>query len=175
MFYLISWISWTIHILFAILCIAAGLYYIAETIEEYTIYSKQIMQYMITSVLIILIICYFYESLPIAMFLSAFIANCVYYSLLEAFPYIEFTSLKFLVAVGMFVLKHYVALNYFADNFVPYLLGWPKFKKNQIKTKIQIFFFKNFAQPFPPRRSNRLLHRLPLDSPLHPFNFNFRR
>jgi len=54
------------------------------------------------------------------MFLSAFIANCVYYSLLEAFPYIEFTSLKFLVAVGMFVLKHYVALNYFADNFVPY-------------------------------------------------------
>ena len=54
MFYLISWISWTIHVLFAILCIAAGLYYIAETIEEYTIYSKQVMQWMILAVLVIL-------------------------------------------------------------------------------------------------------------------------
>lgn len=120
MFYLISWIAWTIHVLFIILCIAAGLYYIAETIEEYTIYSKQIMQYMIMAVLVILVICFFQESLPISMFLSAFSANCVYYSLLQAFPYIEFNSPTFILSVALFVLKHYVTLNYFADNFVPY-------------------------------------------------------
>ena len=54
------------------------------------------------------------------MFLSAFAANCVYYSLLQAFPYIEFNSPTFLLSVALFVLKHYLTLNYFADNFVPY-------------------------------------------------------
>lgn len=79
MFYLISWLAWVIHLLFGILCIAAGLYYIAEMIEEYTIYSKQVMQYMIMTVLGILLITFFTEKLPISLFLTCVIANCSYY------------------------------------------------------------------------------------------------
>ena len=120
MFSIIGWLAFIIHLLFALLCIAAGLYYIAETIEEYTTYSKKIMQKMTLGVLAILTITLFTEKLPWTMFIICFIANLSYYNLLEVFPYIEFGQPSFLISLGLFVLKHYVTLNYFADNYVAY-------------------------------------------------------
>lgn len=45
--YLLSWLSLVIQISFVTLAIAAGLYYLAELIEEYTVANSRIIKYMI--------------------------------------------------------------------------------------------------------------------------------
>lgn len=45
--YLLSWLSLVIQISFVTLAIAAGLYYLAELIEEYTVATSRIIKYMI--------------------------------------------------------------------------------------------------------------------------------
>lgn len=45
--YLLSWLSMVVQICFVTLAIAAGLYYLAELIEEYTVSTSRIIKYMI--------------------------------------------------------------------------------------------------------------------------------
>lgn len=115
-----GWLAYVVQICFAILCLAAGLYYIAETIEEYTQASKKVMMYMVYLVVILLCALWLGDGIPIGMFLSGLMANMFYWCLLQAFPYIQFSSPSFILSVLAFVLKHYVSLNFFANNYVPY-------------------------------------------------------
>ena len=119
-FYWIGWLAYVVQICFGILCLAAGLYYVAETIEEYTSSSKKTMHYMTCSVIIILTLLWVIDGLPITMYLSGLVANIFYLCLLQAFPFIQFSSPSFILSVLAFCLKHYVSLNYFANNYVPY-------------------------------------------------------
>ncbi|KAI2523800.1 TEX261 isoform 3 [Pan troglodytes] len=45
--YLLSWLSLFIQVAFITLAVAAGLYYLAELIEEYTVATSRIIKYMI--------------------------------------------------------------------------------------------------------------------------------
>ncbi|NXX83392.1 TX261 protein, partial [Urocolius indicus] len=45
--YVLSWLSLLIQVAFVTLAIAAGLYYLAELIEEYTVVTRRIIKYMI--------------------------------------------------------------------------------------------------------------------------------
>ena len=74
-FFVLSWVGWTIEVLFAILCIASGLYYIAETIEEYTESSRKIMQFMCFAVLAFTVLLWFLDGIPVTMMLMGLFAN----------------------------------------------------------------------------------------------------
>lgn len=119
-FYVLSWLGWGIEIIFAILCIAAGLYYIAETIEEYTESSRKIMQTMCFGVFVLTILLWFLDGIPLFMMLTGIFANSLYYILLQSFPFISMTSPLFIGSCFAFALKHYVALKHFADVYVPF-------------------------------------------------------
>lgn len=45
--FLILYLSYALIFAFATVCLAAGLFYIAETIEEYTVLTKRILRYTI--------------------------------------------------------------------------------------------------------------------------------
>nr|XP_036854214.1 protein TEX261 [Manis javanica] len=45
--YVLSWLSLFIQVAFITLAVAAGLYYLAELIEEYTVATSRIIKYMI--------------------------------------------------------------------------------------------------------------------------------
>ncbi|XP_072486511.1 protein TEX261 isoform X2 [Notamacropus eugenii] len=83
--YALSWLSLLIQVAFVTLAIAAGLYYLAELIEEYTVATSRIIKYMIWT-----------------------------------FPFIMLTSPNFILSCVLVVVNHYLAFQYFAEEYYPF-------------------------------------------------------
>ena len=101
--------------------LAAGLYYLAELIEEYTVATSRIIKYMImvskrvtfeimtglnslcdcfqfsTAMLAGL---YLFEGFPLLMVGIGLFTNLVYFGLLQTFPYIMLSSPNFILSCG---------------------------------------------------------------------------
>uniref|UniRef100_A0AAY5KHW7 Protein TEX261 n=1 Tax=Esox lucius TaxID=8010 RepID=A0AAY5KHW7_ESOLU len=98
--YLLSWLSLVIQISFVTLAIAAGLYYLAELIEEYTVATSRIIKYMILFSTGVLIGLYLFEGFPWLMMGCGLFTNLVYFGLLQTFPYILLSSPNFILSCG---------------------------------------------------------------------------
>jgi len=104
----------------AILSLAAGLYYIAEIIEEYTQATERLLRYMIfisTGIYIGLLIM---EGFPFMMILVGLFSNLVYFGLLRTFPLIELSSPNFILSLILLAANHYFAFSYFGDTYHPF-------------------------------------------------------
>ncbi|KAJ8342064.1 hypothetical protein SKAU_G00319920 [Synaphobranchus kaupii] len=117
--YLLSWLSLVIQISFVTLAIAAGLYYLAELIEEYTVASSRIIKYMILLSTVVLVCLYVFEGFPVLMVATGLFTNLVYFGLLQSFPYILLTSPNFILSCALVVVNHYMAFQYFAEDYYP--------------------------------------------------------
>ena len=110
--------------------VAAGLFYLAEIVEEYTVLTARIIKYMLIVSLQILELepihemkfqpelvkrsCFFpfqgttvifiglllFEDLPLSMVLLGLVGNIAYFFVLQNFPYFEISSPSFLVSIG---------------------------------------------------------------------------
>uniref|UniRef100_A0AAZ3S6S1 Protein TEX261 n=1 Tax=Oncorhynchus tshawytscha TaxID=74940 RepID=A0AAZ3S6S1_ONCTS len=131
--YLLSWLSLVIQISFVTLAIAAGLYYLAELIEEYTVATSRIIKYMILFSTGVLSGLYLFEGFPWLMMGCGLFTNLVYFGLLQTFPYILLSSPNFILSCGehqrpaaaeaetiLVVLNHYMAFQYFAAEYYPF-------------------------------------------------------
>jgi len=94
---------------------AAGLYYIAEWVEEYTVLTAKIIKYLIYTSCGVYIGLLMFERIPFYVIAPGLLANGVYAMLLNEFPYISLTSIWFLSGVGFVFLNHYLAFSYFAS------------------------------------------------------------
>ncbi|NXD17886.1 TX261 protein, partial [Nothocercus nigrocapillus] len=117
----------------------AGLYYLAELIEEYTVVTRRIIKYLIwvsggggrggargaalsaalrpqlsTAVLAGL---YVFERFPGLMVAVGLFTNLVYFGLLQTFPFIMLTSPNFILSCVLVILNHYLAFQYFAEEY----------------------------------------------------------
>ncbi|XP_020347006.1 protein TEX261 [Oncorhynchus kisutch] len=118
--YLLSWLSLVIQISFITLAIAAGLYYLAELIEEYTVATSRIIKYMILFSTGVLTGLYLFEGFPWLMMGCGLFTNLVYFGLLQTFPYILLSSPNFILSCVLVVLNHYMAFQYFAEEYYPF-------------------------------------------------------
>ncbi|XP_003975979.1 protein TEX261 [Takifugu rubripes] len=118
--YLLSWLSLVIQISFVTLAIAAGLYYLAELIEEYTVATSRIINYMIMFSTAVLAGLYLFESFPLLMVGIGLFTNVVYFGLLQTFPYIMLSSPNFILSCVLVVVNHYMAFQYFAQEYYPF-------------------------------------------------------
>ncbi|TRY57756.1 hypothetical protein DNTS_012029 [Danionella cerebrum] len=100
--YLLSWLSLVVQICFITLAIAAGLYYLAELIEEYTVATSRIIKYMIMFSTSVLVGLYLFEGFPTLMVGVGLFTNLVYFGLLQTFPYIMLTSPNFILSCEEF-------------------------------------------------------------------------
>ncbi|NXD74599.1 TX261 protein, partial [Eolophus roseicapillus] len=98
--YTLSWLSLLIQVAFVTLAIAAGLYYLAELIEEYTVVTKRIIKYMIWFSSAVLVGLYLFEQFPGFMVGVGLFTNLVYFGLLQTFPFIVLTSSNFILSCG---------------------------------------------------------------------------
>uniref|UniRef100_UPI00398F0BF5 protein TEX261 n=1 Tax=Pristiophorus japonicus TaxID=55135 RepID=UPI00398F0BF5 len=96
--YLLSWLSLLLQVAFVTLGIAAGLYYLAELIEEYTVITSRIIKYMIWFSTGVLVGLYLFENFPMLMIGVGLFTNLVYFGLLQTFPYILLTSPNFILS-----------------------------------------------------------------------------
>ncbi|KAF5902787.1 ventral anterior homeobox 2, partial [Clarias magur] len=96
---------------------AAGLYYLAELIEEYTVATSRIIKYMIMISTGVLVGLYLFEGFPMLMIGVGLFTNLVYFGLLQTFPYIMLSSPNFILSCILVVINHYMAFQYFSEEY----------------------------------------------------------
>ncbi|XP_059701525.1 protein TEX261 [Haemorhous mexicanus] len=115
--YVLSWLSLLVQVAFVTLAIAAGLYYLAELIEEYTVATRRIIKSMIWFSSGVQLGLFLFEHFPALLVATGLFSNLVYLGLLQSFPCIVLTSSNFLLSCVLVVVNHYLAFQYFAEEF----------------------------------------------------------
>jgi hypothetical protein len=101
--------------------VAAGMYYVAELIEEYTTVAKRIIRLIliiVTSLNILLII--FETQFTWTLCGIGLISNIIYFFILADFPVIGFLSPTFLFSMLLLVIHHYFAFSFFTNHYYPF-------------------------------------------------------
>ncbi|GFO28207.1 protein tex261-like [Plakobranchus ocellatus] len=118
--YLLTWLALLVQLCVATLSIAAGLYYLAELVEEYSVMTAKIIGYMIYGTIAIHIGMLLFEDFSWIM-IGGGLAGCVaHLFLLQDFPYFYLTSPAFISAVVLLFVNHYVAFAHFSSFWYPF-------------------------------------------------------
>jgi len=118
--YLLSWLATVIQICFVTLAIAAGLYYLAEMVEEYTMMTAKVIRWMILSVIATYICLFIFEDIPTKLIVCGLLAQVAHLALLSSFPLFSVSSPAFVMAVVMVLINHYFAFSHFGENYYPF-------------------------------------------------------
>ncbi|XP_057378330.1 protein TEX261-like [Daphnia carinata] len=119
--FILAILSSVILILCITLAIAAGLYFLAELVEEYTSITSKIIRYMIWANFVIQFGLGIFESFPMSLLLCNIIHQLSNLSILKTFPYFVLTSPSFIICLVSLGLNHYWAFAYFGMKYYPFL------------------------------------------------------
>jgi len=119
--FLLSVLSTLLLVIFITLAIAAGLYYLAELVEEYTSFTSRIISYLIWANLAIQVGLGIFESFPVSLLLCNVVHQVANLSILKTFPYFAVFSPSFLLSLVSLGLNHYWAFSYFGVKYYPFL------------------------------------------------------
>ena len=109
-FYLLSWLSVIIQSILITLSIGAGLFYLAEIVEEFASVAKKIIVYSIGIDTVLAIGLLVFEDLPSKVVLTCIVCNLFYYLSVRNFPIVKISSPEFIISLVLFVLHNYWAL-----------------------------------------------------------------
>jgi len=108
------WVSYGFYCVFGALCLATGLYIVAEFVEEHTKLTRRILRWVIICVFALRILLWITERFSFVNTLAGELALGCYYTLIQKnFPFIEFKNPVFLAAVGLSILDHFLWFRYF--------------------------------------------------------------
>ncbi|XP_041988832.1 protein TEX261 [Aricia agestis] len=111
--YIMSIASLVIQAVFLTLAIAAGLYYLAELVEEYTVMAKSVITWAVIATALVHVGLIVFEDIPISLNILGLVQQVLHGTLMKDFPVVRVQSIPFIVAVITLILHHYMALNYF--------------------------------------------------------------
>uniref|UniRef100_A0A8D8AVX7 Protein TEX261 n=1 Tax=Culex pipiens TaxID=7175 RepID=A0A8D8AVX7_CULPI len=117
---LLSYFSLLVQICFVTVSIAAGLYYLAELVEEYTVTAKKVITWLVVSSVALYVVFIFTERFSWTMVLCGLGAQALHAAILKNFPYVKFMSPSFLGAIVLLLLNHYLAFIYFQQQYHPF-------------------------------------------------------
>jgi len=118
--YGLSWISVLIQVCFVTLAIAAGLFYLAELVEEYTVLTCKIIRYTILGTLAVYCGLFLFEDMPLSLIASGIASQVMHLLMLRTFPFFIITSFPFIAAAVLLVINHYLAFTYFSTVYYPF-------------------------------------------------------
>ncbi|XP_013780078.1 protein TEX261-like isoform X1 [Limulus polyphemus] len=113
--YFLSWVATVVQLCFVVLAVAAGLYYLADIVEEYTVMTGKIIRFLILVTLCIYVCLFLFEDLPLSLILCGAANQIGHLFILRTFPFFILTSAPFIVTVALLVINHYLAFNYFGS------------------------------------------------------------
>lgn len=96
---------------------AAGLYYIAELVEEYTVIAKKTISWLVLVVTSVYVLFIFFDDLPWSIVLCGLAAQATHGLIMANFPYVKFASIPFIGSVTLLLVNHYLAFDYFTQNY----------------------------------------------------------
>uniref|UniRef100_A0A8C4QYB7 Protein TEX261 n=1 Tax=Eptatretus burgeri TaxID=7764 RepID=A0A8C4QYB7_EPTBU len=118
--YVLSWLALCLQVAFATLAIAAGLYYLAELIEEFTVLTSRIIKYLLWFSTVVYLGLFFFEKFPVVLIAVGLFSNLISFGLLRTFPYIVLSSPSFILTCVMVLINHYLTFAYFSENYHPF-------------------------------------------------------
>ncbi|XP_046368302.1 protein TEX261-like [Haliotis rufescens] len=118
--FVMSWVALVIQIFVVTLSIAAGLYYLAELVEEYTVTTARIIRVLIALTTVVYICIFFFEEFPLSVIVCGLGANLSYFFLLQSFPYFEMSSVPLISGIGLMLLNHYLSFSHFSEVWYPF-------------------------------------------------------
>ncbi|CAF1062483.1 unnamed protein product [Didymodactylos carnosus] len=119
--YIISWISFILIAFCLTISVAAGMYYVAELIEEYTSIAKRVIYYLLLIITILNILLMIFErQFTWTLMCIGLLSNILYFFILTSFPILQFLSPTFLSAMVLLILHHYFAFSFFNHTFYPF-------------------------------------------------------
>ena len=95
------------------ICLATGLYYMAELVEEYSRLTKRVITYALRAVLALHLALLLFDRQPVSCVLVGAAAHGAYARLLPRFPFVQLGSVDFAVAVAGLVASHVLWLRHF--------------------------------------------------------------
>uniref|UniRef100_A0A7S0WN95 Protein TEX261 n=1 Tax=Pyramimonas obovata TaxID=1411642 RepID=A0A7S0WN95_9CHLO len=113
-------------LVFLAVCMATGLYYLAELVEEYTTFTKKVITYAVYGIVGVHVLLLVVDRLPFLCIASGVAAHGAYFTLLKKFPFISLTSPEFLASCALLALNHYMWLKHFMQQYytVEYVMGF---------------------------------------------------
>ena len=87
-------------LIFLAVCMACGLYYMAELAEEYSRLTRRILHWSIIVVVVIHVLLLLFDGFPWLATLFGLAMHGVYFQFLKEFPYVNFSSPLFIGACG---------------------------------------------------------------------------
>ncbi|OQR80243.1 protein TEX261 [Tropilaelaps mercedesae] len=118
--YVLSWFATALQLCFVVLCIASGLYYLAEIVEEFTAATARVIRYMIFSTIIIYLCLLVFEDFPMTMLLSGLLSQVPHLLILKTFPFVDALSPSFIASAVLVVWNHYQAFSFFSSMYFPF-------------------------------------------------------
>lgn len=109
--------------------LAAGLYYIAELVEEYTTAARKVIMLMISFTMFVYTMFIFCDDLPWSMVIMGFVTQFLHLAIMSNFPFIKFFSLSFIGTVVCLIANHLLAFQHFTSVYYPFTQV--KFKHNK--------------------------------------------
>ncbi|XP_003739629.1 protein TEX261 [Galendromus occidentalis] len=116
---LLSWISSVFQIFVLVFCLACGLYYLAELVEEFTAATARVIRCLILIVITIHIGFVVFENFPLWMMVCGLLDQGSHLLVLKTFPLVDVTSPSFIAGLVLLVYNHYQAFSYFGANYHP--------------------------------------------------------
>ncbi|XP_014665928.1 PREDICTED: protein TEX261-like [Priapulus caudatus] len=100
---------------------AAGLYYLAELVEEYTTTTAKVIRYTIFCIIAIYVgLLVFEHEFPWMLLICGIAAQFCHLLLLQTFPYLELTSPALIGSLVFICVNHYLAFSHFSDVYYPF-------------------------------------------------------
>jgi len=113
----VVYLSGYLLMIFIAVCLASGMYYMAELVEEHTSLTRRIMLACNVLVLAVHVLFLIFESLPLSAVAVGLAAHACYFWMLQSFPFIQIKSPQFGASCGMLVATHYFWLTHFMNHF----------------------------------------------------------
>ena len=113
----IRYTAYLVLSVFGLHCLVAGLYYLAEFVEEHTKTTKQIMAYALYVAVGLHVLLLLFEDLPTLYLLFSLGCHFVYRPLLETYPYIDIFSPLFISSGVLAFCDHFLWFYYFAHYY----------------------------------------------------------
>lgn len=113
-FTVLVYVAGYVFLVFLAVCLACGLYYLAELAEEFTVITKKLIQYTIIGVMVIHGMLLILDRFPFYQITVGLATHGAYLAMLKDFPFIGFTSPIFIGSCVLMVLDHYVWFQFFS-------------------------------------------------------------
>lgn len=137
LFTAITYLSGYLFLVFVAVCLACGLYYLAELAEEYVGLTRRLISFAIVSVLVVHGLLFVMEpQLPPMAVAAGLLSHVSYAWLLQSFPGLRVVSGSFLVSFACMALSHYMWATYFFSHF------------HQVAHVLCFFLFNVWLVPF---------------------------